>query len=248
MAGQLKLDPLPDAVMVTGKVTWAPPVEVGMACNTSRHGFTVMGRIVEVLDQAKGKVMVLADDGQDSTANQGDKTFHLFTPGQPFRVNWKIGLQAVQRSDGRWEQPVLEVIREKRKAALGWQLSDAVRCDPSYRHKVTGGGIRGEGGRFQGRGERGASVERKRWTTTLRPEALDALRTLAEAHGIDRNEVVERLLLAPAELIADDPGPHHVVVSMRLSQRVADRLKAAAAAAGETPSSWARGLVARVFS
>lgn len=210
MGRQPKRDPLPDAVFVSSKVTWAPPVEVGMACRAMAHGFRVAGRIVEVLDPKAGEVMVLADDGQDCTATTGEDgqsepvTWTLFTPGQPFAASWQIGLESVQRSDGRWERPVLEVIREKHKAALGWQLSDAVRCDPHYRNRITGGGIRGKGGRFQGRGEGGGSVARMRWSTTLRPDALEVLRELAAELGVDRNEVVERLLLN--QLVSPSPG------------------------------------------
>jgi len=197
MARQPKRDPLPDGVIVTGKTTWAPPVAVGMPCRCSQFGFEVVGQIVEVIDPAKGQVMVLADEGQEPTASQSGETWTLFTPGKPFEAKWGRGLSSVQRADGRWEGPVLEVIREKRKAVPGWQLSDAVRCDPAYRDRVTGGGIRGTAGRFQGRGEGGASIERKRWTTTLQPAALEVLRQLADELGIDRNEVVERLLLDP---------------------------------------------------
>lgn len=212
MGRTAKNDPLPDAVMVSGKTVWAPPVEVGMACNTSRRGFTVMGRIVEVLDAKEGKVMVLADEGQESTVTTGDDydgqvTLTLFTPGEPFEVSWKMGLHAVQRADGRWEQPVLEVIRENRKAVPGWLLSDAVRCDPAYRNRITGGGVQGSGGRFVGRGEGGVSVERRRWTTTLTPEALEVLRSMAEATGMNRNEVVEQLLLREAPSGVPAPAP-----------------------------------------
>lgn len=76
------------------------------------------------------------------------------------------------------------------RPVLGWLISDAVRCDPAYRNRTTGGGVQGEGGRFASRG-----VKRLRWTTTLRPEALDVLREMAESQGISRNEVVEALLL-----------------------------------------------------
>lgn len=189
-----------DAVMVSSKVVWAPPLDVGMACRCMCHGFEVLGQIVEVIDPTAGRVMVLADPGHDATATQGDETFRLFTPGEPFPAQWGMGLASVQRSDGRWERPVLEVIRERRKAVPGWQLSDAVRCDPHYRNRITGGGLRGGGGQFIGRGENGAPVDRRRWTTTLTPEALEVLRSLAEANGISRNEVVERLLLDPGAL------------------------------------------------
>jgi hypothetical protein len=201
MAPTMKRDALADAVMVSSKVVWAPPLEPGMPCRAMAHGFEVRARIVEVLDPADGSVMVLADPGQDCTATQGDETWQLFTPGELFRVKWEQGLAAVQRADGRWERPVLEVIREKRKAVPGWQLSDAVRCDPAYRNRTTGGGVQGAGGRYIGRGANGASVERRRWTTTLTPDALEVLRNLADANGINRNEVVERLLLDPASLL-----------------------------------------------
>jgi hypothetical protein len=165
----------------------------------------------------------------------------LFSPGEPFPASWRRGLESIQRADGRWEKPVLEVIREKRKAVPGWHLSRAVRCDPPYRDLVTGGGVRGEGGRFTGRGEGGRSVERRRWTTTLRPEALEVLRELAERHGIDRNEVVERLLLVGR---GDDAGPPAVMVSTRVSSALAERIAAAAAAVGQKPSSWLRSTLA----
>ena len=49
-----------------------------------------------------------------------------------------------------------------------------------------------EEGRFASEGN-----DRKRWTTTLRPEALDQLHALAIEHKVRRCEVVERLLLHP---------------------------------------------------
>lgn len=138
--------------------------------------------------------------------------------------------------------------------ALGWRLSDAVRCDPAYRHRVTRGGVQGEGGRFQGRGQGGARVERLRWTTTLRPEALAILRAMADAQGMDRNEVVERLLFAAdagalrlTDGSAVDTGPADAVIGGRVSRPLADRLAAAAAAAGQTPSAWLRALLARAL-
>ena len=39
--------------------------------------------------------------------------------------------------------------------------------------------------------------DRKRWTTTLRPEALDQLHAMSKQLKIRRCEVVERLLLHP---------------------------------------------------
>jgi hypothetical protein len=248
MASKVKRDALADAVMVGSKVVWAPPIEPGMPCRAMAHGFGVRARIVEVLDPADGSVMVLADPGQDCTATQGDETWRLFTPGEPFRVKWEQGLAAVQRADGRWERPVLEVIREKCKAVPGWKLSDAVRCDPAYRNRTTGGGVQGEGGRYVGRGENGARIDRRRWTTTLRPDALEVLRALAEANGIDRNEVVERLLLNPAGLAAgNDEGPATTVVSARVSDHLGRRIAAAAAAEGVKPSAWLRSTLARLL-
>lgn len=241
-------DPLADAVMVGGQHVWAPPLEVGMPCRCGRFGFEVLGRIAEVIDPADGTVLVLADPGQPETATQGDETWHLFTPGEPFSVKWGQGLSAVQRADGRWEQPVLEVIREKRKAVPGWQLSDAVRCDPAYRHRTTGGGVRGDGGQFIGRGKDGAPVDRRRWTTTLSPDALDVLRTLAEANGLNRNEVVEALLLNPASLSgAGDEGAATTVVSTRVSDRLAQRIADAAAAADQPRSTWLRTTLSRLL-
>ena len=53
-------------------------------------------------------------------------------------------------------------------------------------------GERGADGRFVAKGK-----ERKRWTTTMRVEALDQLAALAKEHNVNRCEVVERLLLHP---------------------------------------------------
>lgn len=136
-----------------------------------------------------------------------------------------------------------------RGALLGWQASDAVRCDPAYRNRTTGGGVQsGDGGRFVGRGEGGTSIERRRWTTTLRPEALDILRELAECHGISRNEVVEALLLDPPSRMklapVTDDAPPEVVVSTRISRPLRDRVESAAAAAEQSPSAWLRSLIA----
>lgn len=80
--------------------------------------------------------------------------------------------------------------------ALGWQLSDAVRCDPHYRNAITGGGFKGPDGRFQGRGDGGKKIKRLRWTTTLQPEAMEILREMALKFHLDRNEIVEQLLFA----------------------------------------------------
>lgn len=45
--------------------------------------------------------------------------------------------------------------------------------------------------------EHGNQFTRRRWTTALRPDALDHLHALSEELGIPRCEVVERLLLDP---------------------------------------------------
>ncbi len=135
---------------------------------------------------------------------------------------------------------------EASQPLLGWQVSDAVRCDPAYRHRQTGGGKRGGGGRFERRG-----AERRRWTTTLSEDALAALRERAERQGIDRNEVVEQLLLGagPAGPVgpvplrkarAADPGPGVAVVSTRVSTGLASKVNEAAARAGMKPSTWLR--------
>ena len=103
--------------------------------------------------------------------------------------------------------------------ALGWILSDAVRCDSAYRHRVTGGGVQGAGGRYQGRGPGGASIDRQRWTTTLRPEAMAILRGMAEREHLDRNEIIERLLFAAAagelQPTAELPGGRLLINSRR---------------------------------
>jgi hypothetical protein len=231
-------EPLADAVIVSGKVVWAPPLEVGMPCRCMSSGFEVAGRITEILDPAKGEVLVLADPAQDSTATQAGETWQLFTPGQPFRASWHRGLHQVQRADGQWESPVVEVIREKKAAVPGWQLSDAVRCDPAYRNRVTGGGVQGTSGRFVGRGENGLSVERRRWTTTLTPDALDVLRTLAEANNLSRNEVVERLLLSrnAAALVVAGGGDGAATTDLPVQDSISsDTLTSAGATAAPLP-------------
>ena len=45
--------------------------------------------------------------------------------------------------------------------------------------------------------ENGNQFTRRRWTTALRPDALDQLHALSDELGIPRCEVVERLLLDP---------------------------------------------------
>lgn len=248
MPARASRNPIPDAVIVTGSVVWAPPLDPGSPCRTIRFGWPVSGSIVEVIDRSLGKVLVLADPDQEPTATQDGETWQLFTPGEPFECSWAQGLDAVQRADGRWEQPILETVRERMKAVPGWQLSDAVRCDPAYRNRATGGGVRSEGGRFVGRGPNGASVERQRWTTTLTPEALEVLRTLAEREGINRNEVVERLLLAPCSLgFGADDGPAEVTMTFKVSKALEQRVAAAAAVQGVKCSTWIRGAVARFF-
>ena len=181
-----------EGIVPTGKVVWAPPLAPGMACRTTCFGFGVTGTITEVIDPVKGEVMVLADPGQDCTATQSGETWQLFTPGEPFKAHWESGLNAVQRADGNWERPVYETVRIKNKAIPGWQLSDAVRCDPAYRNRATGGGLPGANGRYVAT-EKGR--HRLRWSTTLLPEALEILRTVAERENLHRNEVVEKLLM-----------------------------------------------------
>ena len=128
-------------------------------------------------------------------------------------------------------------------ALLGWQVSDAVRCDPAYRNRRTGGGRLGESGRFVSPTPDGRPVERQRITTTLRPEALAILREAAERDGISRNEVIERLLLGGGSL-EKEPASH--VVSTKASTELRDRIHAAAAKAGQTPSTYLRDLLGRV--
>ena len=73
-------------------------------------------------------------------------------------------------------------------------------------------GARGKDGKWMPNADaNGEPFERKRWTTALHPNALDALGALAKQHGVNRCVIAEALLLSPqaSEIVANwlQPAP-----------------------------------------
>ena len=73
-------------------------------------------------------------------------------------------------------------------------------------------GARGKDGKWAPNVDaNGEQFERKRWTTALHPNALDALNAMAKQHGVNRCVIAEALLLSPqaGEIVANwlQPAP-----------------------------------------
>ena len=73
-------------------------------------------------------------------------------------------------------------------------------------------GARGKDGKWAPNVDaNGEQFERKRWTTALHPNALDALNAMAKQHGVNRCVIAEALLLrgAPAGPCTGRARAHH---------------------------------------
>ncbi len=96
-------------------------------------------------------------------------------------------------------------------------------------------GARGKDGKWAPNVDaNGEQFERKRWTTALHPNALDALNAMAKQHGVNRCVIAEALLLHPkaAALVSEalQPAPAPVEPAPTTEPKRRKRLTKAEAA------------------